>query len=267
MKFKTTLFISFFFCLFTTFGQQKISGRIIGEDLEIPTEIKVFDKDTTLLGKTDFDGYFDLELPKNSKQLIFAGLGYEWTKITVPENCENLEIILLREVVYDFMSSNKIDRLRKKRFDKISELHSHAFNKGLFKTDKECFKQKFDPIKPELDKIAQRSKEITKENKRNFELLKIGDTITIPFSGTFKYDGTERTSLFVYSYLVEGDNFACKIKGVVTKKQKNRKGYFVNFKVTDLDNCEYKSMIYNDQEVKIGQILEQNMRYFKIITE
>ena len=61
MIFKTTFLIAFFFCLFTTFGQQKISGRVIAEDLEIGMGIRIFDKDTTEIGKTDFNGYFKIE--------------------------------------------------------------------------------------------------------------------------------------------------------------------------------------------------------------
>ena len=105
------------------------------------------------------------------------------------------------------------------------------------------------------------------ENKKKFELLKVGDTITIPFSGSYKYDGTERTSLTVYSYIVERKDFDCKINGVVTKKQKNREGYFLTYEVIDTNNCEYKSIIYNEKPVKIGNIFEHNMKYFKVITE
>jgi len=267
MKFKITYSILFFFCIFSVFAQRTLTGRVLDEHMEIAMEIKVFDKDTTQLGKSDFNGYFQIELPKNSEKLIFAGLGYEWATITIPKECKTLEIVLLLSGTYDFMSSNKIDRLRKKKFDNLSELHSAAFQKGLFKTEKPCFNQQFEPIKVQLDKITQRSKELMKENKNNFELLKVGDTIRIPFSGEFKYDGTERTKLIVYSYLAEGKAFDCEIQGVVTEKRKNRKGYFLTYKVTDTSNCEYKSIVYNDKPVQVAQILEHNMKYFKVITK
>jgi hypothetical protein len=267
LKFKTTYSILLLFCVFSTFGQQNLSGRIIDEYLESAIGVTIFDKDTTKIGKSDFNGYFKIELPQETVELIFAGLGYEWRKVKIPKKCNNLEVIILLSGSYDFLSSNKIDRIRKKRFDKIPELHSQAYDKGLFETEKPCFKQEFEPIKPELDKIAKRSKKLTKENKKNFELLKVGDTITIPFSGTYKSDGTERTSLTVYSYIVEGKDFDCKIEGVVTKKKKNRRGYLLTYKVTDTNNCKYKSIIFNDKAVEVGQIFEQNMKYFKVITE
>ena len=72
MIFKTIFFIAFFFCLFTTFGQQKVRGRVISEDLGIGMGITIFDKDTTEVGKTNFDGYFEIELQKNYEKLIFV---------------------------------------------------------------------------------------------------------------------------------------------------------------------------------------------------
>lgn len=265
MKFKITYSILIFFCIFSVFAQRTLTGRVLDERMETAMEIKIFDKDTVQLGKSDFNGYFQIELPKNLEKLIFAGMGYEWATITIPKECKTLEIILLLSSTYHYRSSNKIDRIRKKKFDNLTELHSTAFKKDLFKTEKPCFNQEFEPIKPELDKITQHLKELMKENKNNFELLKVGDTITIPFSGEFKYDGTERTNLIVYSYSVEGKDFDCEIQGVVTEKRKNRKGYFLTCTVTDTSNCEYKSIVYNDKAVQVGQVLEQNMKYFKVI--
>lgn len=267
MKFKITYSILLFFCIFSAFGQRTLNGRVVDEYMEIAPLVTIFDKDTTEIGKADLNGYFEIELTKETEKIIIAGLGYEWATITIPIDCKIPEIILFLESTYDFMSSKKIDRIRKKRFEKLTELHFQAFKNGLFKTDNPCVIRNFEPYKPELDKIAKRSKEITKENKKNFALLKIGDTITIPFSGSYKSDGTERTSLYVYSYLVEEENFDCKIEGIVTKKRKNRKGYFLTYKVTDTTNCKYESIIYKDKAVKVGQIFEQNMKYFKVITK
>lgn len=267
MRFKTTYFFLFFFCIFSAFGQRTLNGRVVDEYLESAIGITIFDKDTIEIGKSDLNGYFKIKLPQKTDKLIIAGLGYEWKNIDVPKNCNNLEIVILLSGNYDFMSSNKIDRIRKKRFDQITELHLQAYKKGLFKAEKPCFKQEFEPIKPELDKIAKRSKKLTKENKKNFKLLKVGDTITIPFSRNYKSEGTERTSLNPYSYIVEGKDFDCKIKGIVTKKQKNRKGYFLTYEVIKTNNCRYKSIIYNEKAVKVGEIFEQNMKYFKVIIE
>jgi hypothetical protein len=266
LKSNLIFFITLFLCLSTTFGQQTISGRIIAEDLEIGTPITVYDKDTLEIGKTDINGYFEIELQKDHEKLIFAGIGYEWTKIELPKDCESLELILFYQGSYHYKSNRKVDRIRKRRFDKISELHLKAYNNGLFKTKKSCLNREFEPDKPELDKIGKQLKIIMKENERNFKLIKVGDTITIPFSAANNSDRTEKTNLIVYSYFVTRENFDCKIQGVVTKKQKNRKGHFLTYRVTEIINCEYNSIFYNDKAVEVGKIFEANMKYSKVIT-
>ena len=134
------------------FGQRTLSGRIIGEDLEIPLEIYIYDNDSMLLGKTDFDGYFKISFPEKATKLFFRGINYEKTEIVVFEDCDYLEIILLNYHIYDFISSNKIDRLRKKRFNKLSEIRQKAIKEKLFNFKKICYNQEFKPIKSELDK-------------------------------------------------------------------------------------------------------------------
>ena len=56
-----------------------------------------------------------------------------------------LEVVVMIEALYDFMSLKKVDRLRMKRFKKLPELHKEAFEKGIFKTDKACYTQEFIP--------------------------------------------------------------------------------------------------------------------------
>ena len=267
MNLKLTYSLLFFFSFLTAFGQRTLSGRILDEYLESAIGISVFDKDTTELGKTDFNGYFKIELPKNSDKLIIAGVGYEWTKISVPENCENLELILLLASIYHYKSHSKVDRIRKKQFDKIPELHKQAYEKGLFKTKTPCVTRVFEPKKEKLDEISKNLNKLKKENKKDFELLNVGDTITIPFSESYKAKEGEPTELIVYSYIVTGNEFRCKIQGIITNKRKNRRGYFLTYRVTDKSQCEHKSITYNDKPVKVGQTFEHNMKYFKVITK
>tara|TARA_R110000850_G_scaffold271905_1_gene406610 strand:+ start:3459 stop:4238 length:780 start_codon:yes stop_codon:yes gene_type:complete len=258
---KITYCILFFLCIFTAFGQRTLSGRVIGEDMLIPMGIKVFDKDTIEIGKTDFNGYFQIESQKDFEELIFAGIGYEWTKITVPEKCENLEIILLYSDTYDFMSSNKIDRLRKKKFDEIAELHFQAYNKGLFKTNETCFNQEFKPIKPELDKIAQRTKEQAKENKNDFKNLDIGDSVKIPFG----LDTSEKRISTYYSTCqncTEKD-YDYVIKGEIINKY--RRKMTLEIKITEMK--PYDSLNYNGKILNVGSDFKYEMKYFEVITE
>ncbi|MFT5146943.1 MAG: hypothetical protein ACI9H1_001669 [Polaribacter sp.] len=263
MIFKTTFLIAFFFCLFTTFGQQKISGRVIAEDLEIGMGIRIFDKDTTEIGKTDFNGYFKIELQKNYEKLIFAGLGYEWTKIKVPVNCENLEIILLHEVLYHYKSNRKIDRVREKRFNKIPELHLQAYKKGLFKTEKPCFNQKFEPNRPDLDRIKLELKEFRKANKKEFNELNIGDAIKIPF-GIDKsenenevrtyYSPCENCTEKDYDFVIEGKII-----------QKHKKKLTLEILITKMKDYEY--LKYRGKKLKINSRFKYEMKYYEVIIE
>jgi len=144
LRFKATFFISFFFCIFSVFGQRDIRGKTIDQFLESTIGITIFDKDTIKIGQSDLNGYFQIILPEKTDKLIFAGVGYEWTTITIPKECENLELILFLESTYDFISPRKVDRLRKKEFEKLPELYSQAFQKGIFENEKPCFNRKFE---------------------------------------------------------------------------------------------------------------------------
>ena len=252
MRFKTAFFISFFFCIFSAFGQRTLNGKTIDQFLESAIGITIFDKDTTKIGQSDLNGYFQIELPKETNTLIFAGVGYEWATITVPKECENLELILFMASTYDFMSPRKVDRLRKKEFEKLPELHSQAFQKGLFKTEKPCVSRKFEPDFPELDKIRRRHKLTKKKIKTKFKELKIGDIIKVPTQ--------------TWSAYTNGTDFGCLLTGKIIGKNKKKGGYNLVVKVTD-NLCEKDKATYNGNPVKIGDLIKHNMKYYKIITE
>ncbi|KGO85953.1 carboxypeptidase-like regulatory domain-containing protein [Flavobacterium suncheonense] len=262
-KFLLVIFILSFFL--STYGQKIVNGKIIDENIEFLAGARVYTNDTIELGKTDFNGNFKINLPEGNNKITFRGLGYDSAIIDISKNCDYLEVILLQDGTYDFMSAKKIDRLRKRRFEKLSELHLIAFQKGLFKEKKPCFNQEFVPIKPELDRIAIDIKAIKENNKKSFKKLAVGDTIKIPFSGTYRYDGTNRTTLFAYSSLTDEDTFDCVIEGVITEKSKNRKGYNLVYKVTNINNCKYDSIVYDNKQLIIGETFTHNMKYFKVI--
>lgn len=66
MKFEITYSILFIFCIVSAFGQRTINGRIIDQFSETAIGISIFDKDTIEIGKSDFDGYFKIKLPKDN---------------------------------------------------------------------------------------------------------------------------------------------------------------------------------------------------------
>ncbi|RKN80258.1 peptidase associated/transthyretin-like domain-containing protein [Ulvibacterium marinum] len=220
--------------------------------METAIGITVFNKDTIEIEKTDLNGYFQIELPKETDKLIFAGLGYEWATITVPKECETLEIILFLAATYDFMSPRKVDRLRKKEFDKLPELHSQAFQKGLFKTEKTCVSRRFEPDFPELDEIRRQHKLTKKQIKAKFKELEIGDTVKVPSESWSAY--TDSTA------------FGCLVTGTIIGKNKKKRGYNLILKVSN-SLCENGQATYNGKKVEIGESITHNMKYFKIVTE
>jgi hypothetical protein len=148
LKFKISYSLICFFCIFSAYGQRTLKGKTIDQFLESAIGITIFDQDTIKIGRSDLNGYFQIKLSEETDKLIFSGVGYEWATITVPKECENLEIILFLESTYDFMSPRKVDRLRKKEFEKLSKLHSEASQNGIFETEKPCVIRKFEPYWP-----------------------------------------------------------------------------------------------------------------------
>lgn len=142
---KFNLFLILFITSISLFGQRTISGIVISEYMYSLSEVRIQNSDTLLLGKTDFDGNFEITLAKENNKLIFSWLGYEWLTVVVPKNCNYIEVILLEDGTYDFISLKKMNRIRFKRFEKLPELYKTAFNKGLFKNDKPCYALKFEP--------------------------------------------------------------------------------------------------------------------------
>lgn len=249
------------------YGQRTIKGRIIDENLEILPAAGVFDADMRRLGEIGSEGFFEVSVPKESDKLIFGFIGYEFAPVSIPTNCDYLEVILLRDVLYHYKSNRKIDRLRKKEFDRLPELHKKAVEKGLFKIDSPCYTREFIPDKPQLDQIGKELKAKRKANKRYFKNLAVRDTIKIPFSGSNGSDRTGRTTLIYYSYVVDGNQFDCIIEGVLIDKNRSYNGYNIMYKVTDTSQCKYDSIMHEEREMKKGKVFRYNMKYFKILTE
>ena len=138
-------------------GQTRtITGKIIDDHFYPIYDVGIYNADTILLGKSRDSGIFTVTIPSGTKFLIIAAIALEWKRIEWVANCDKLEIILLNSGSYDFMSARKVDRLRKKYFDKLSSLHQTAFEKDIFNMNKPCYVEKFIPIKQNLDEIHRK---------------------------------------------------------------------------------------------------------------
>jgi hypothetical protein len=117
---------------------KKIKGRIISENLELLPKANIYDMDTSVLGLTDMDGFFQIEVPSETDKLLLGFIGMEWMSVKIEDDCQNLEMIIMADVIYDFMTPKKIARKRKKRFKQLPKKHTEAYEKGIFQSSEPC---------------------------------------------------------------------------------------------------------------------------------
>lgn len=269
MKISIILILTILFFNLNLNGQSRtIIGRVISEDLEPLQGLDIENSDKLLLGKTDMNGRFKISVPQGTDSLLFRYVGMEWTDIRLKKDCDMVEVVIMNDVIYDFISLKKVDRLRKKRYDNLPKLYSDAVKNGLFEKNNICYERAFkeyNPPKPVRDSINKENKLKRKQIKDTFKGLALGDTIRIPYSGDWRYDGTDRTTLHSYSNVVESDSFDCVIKGIITEINSRKGGYNLVYRVIDCNDCHYDNIVLDGKELKGGELIEFNMRYFKIL--
>ena len=250
-------------------GQTRtITGRLVSDFLDPLPGVHIQNSEKLLLAKTDSEGRFTISIQQDTDKLIFGWLGMEVTEIKLQDKCDTVEVVMMSAILYDFMTFRKIDRLRKKRFDELPKVHSEAVKAGLFTTNTICYEREFKPQKPPksvIDSLSIVYKSERKQIKDTFKGLASGDTIRIPYSGSWGADGTDRTTLYNYSNSVQGENFDCIIRVVITDKSKRKAGYNLVCRVIDCKDCHYINIVRNGKEVKVGETIEYDMKYFKIL--
>jgi hypothetical protein len=242
-------------------GQTRtIIGRVICEQLEPLPGLHIENSDNMLLGQTDMDGRFKISIPQETDSLLFRYVGMELTDIRLKEDCDTIEVIMF----YSGTSSrsfNKIDRIRKKRFDELPNIHSNALKEGLFVTRTICYEREFKPDKPELDVIRKELKELRKANKNDFKDLNIGDVVKIPF-GIDISEKRIRTTYAPCRNCTEED-FDYLIEGVIVNK--NRRKLILEIKITEMLN--YDSLEYRGKNLSVGCNFNYGMKYFEVIID
>jgi hypothetical protein len=137
-------------CLGTARAQstKTLTGRILSDDLAGYPRVDIRARDTTVLGTTDREGYFKLDVPTTTNTLLFTAVGMEWTAVSLSADCSTLEIILLSRPTYDFMSVRRVNRQRFKQFKHVPHLHQEAYEKGLFTPRSPCAAPIFTKVVP-----------------------------------------------------------------------------------------------------------------------
>lgn len=146
MKKSLIIFIALCVSTCSLYSQNKaIKGRVISDDLEIVPLASIMINDSVEVGRTDLNGFFQIDIPASMEKILFRDIGFEQVTIEFVDKCDEVEVVMMLSSTYDFITLKKADRLRMKRFKMLPELHKEAFEKGLFKTDKPCYTQKFIP--------------------------------------------------------------------------------------------------------------------------
>jgi hypothetical protein len=145
MKKLTVLFFITCIPIFCLFSQTKsINGRVIAEDFDILPFVSIVINDTIEVGKTDMNGFFNLEIPHTTTKLLLLTVGMEPTTIRLNEKCNKIEVVMMNSVIYDFISLKRSEKRRKKRFKKLPEIHKRAFENGIFETARACYDRDFE---------------------------------------------------------------------------------------------------------------------------
>jgi hypothetical protein len=128
------------------YSQNKtIKGRVISDFFETMPEVSIMIIDTVNVGRTDLNGFFQIDIPVSVKKILFRAVGLDPATIELADKCDEVEVVMMSSGTDDFIALKKVDRRRMKRFKKLPELHKKAFEKDLFKTDKACYTQEFIP--------------------------------------------------------------------------------------------------------------------------
>ncbi len=146
MKKSLIIFIVLSVSTCSLYSQNKtIKGRVISDFFEMMPEVSIMINDTVNVGRTDLNGFFQIDIPVYVKKILFRAVGLDPLTIELVDKCDEVEVVMMSSGTYDFITLKRVDRLRMKRFKKLPELHKEAFEKGIFKTNRACYTQEFIP--------------------------------------------------------------------------------------------------------------------------
>uniref|UniRef100_UPI00404769ED hypothetical protein n=1 Tax=Roseivirga sp. TaxID=1964215 RepID=UPI00404769ED len=143
---KSILFLIVIMCSASClYSQNKpVRGKVISEDLETLSFVLIMIDDTVEVGRTNLDGFFEINIPVTTKKILFRDVGLDPTTIEIVDDCDKIEVVMMSSGTYDFISLKRVERKRKKKYKKLPEVHKKAFEKGIFETECLCFKREFE---------------------------------------------------------------------------------------------------------------------------
>ena len=241
-------------------GQNRtLYGRVLSEELESLPRVVIMNPKDSILGETDMEGRFEIEVPQTLDSLSFGFIGMEPAEIKLNQECDQIEIIIMYDGLYHYKSHKRIDRIRKKRFNEICNLHAMAVKEGLFESKDLCYHRSFKPEKQGLDEIRKYMKQVHKENLNDFKDLQIGELVEVPL-GFDSQNQRVNTYYSICGTCTESD-YKYVIEGEIINKF--RKRLTLELKVTKM--LPYDSIEYQGKTLKNDSTFKYQMKYFDVI--
>ena len=129
------------------YSQDKtIKGRVISDYFDIMTGVSIMINDTVEVGRTDINGFFQIDIPISEKKILFMFVGLDPTTIELVDKCDKIEVVMMYSSTYDFITLKRAERKREKRFKMLPEIHKQAFEKGIFETEYACYNRAFESL-------------------------------------------------------------------------------------------------------------------------
>ena len=122
------------------FGQERIiTGKVIGQDLiEFPAVV-IMTTEKEAIDTTDFNGNFEFKYSTNIKRIKLIFPMTQEEEIEITENCNRIEVILLDEWIYDYVSLKRAERKKQRDRKRIlPELYIKAYENGIFINKNSC---------------------------------------------------------------------------------------------------------------------------------
>ncbi len=121
-----------------------IQGKVIYDhDFEPIPYADIIINDSIKIGRTGRDGCFQFETSLPVNKLSFWYYGMEEADLTLSDNCNYIELIMIPLPHRCFMSLRKINKERRKLYKNLPRLHKEAYEKGIFLSPEVCYIQEF----------------------------------------------------------------------------------------------------------------------------
>ncbi|MBR9918070.1 hypothetical protein GYB29_10400 [bacterium] len=229
----------------------------------------------TVFSQGDCKDYKENYIPKNLKDAI-EFLNCEWSESDKTEFKNKEEDEAVTELHFGtgmgirngwelWKGKNRISRFFKSKGithpDDMSSIILTSFHRDLNNKPIDLEGQ-ISVYQEYWNKLKNKKKSL----KQKFKELEIGTVVQVAFSGSWRYDGTDTTTLHSYLYTADdSSDFECLIEGKVIEKIKKKKRYNLTIKITNCDSCEYKNPVFNKKKVETGKTMVVDMAYEKVI--